>query len=159
LLLIFFTGNAGYYIFFAWQQHEIKEAMELQLLAAVPDSLLDLIVEGQSNSFRWEEVGKEFYQQGQMYDVVKSVAKGNNTLLYCINDKKEAQLLSQLSEAARQQSGKGEKQVHKIQVIDLYFQPAKPVIHTSPVLGNNYTPFNAAIIAFTKEVNAPPPRA
>lgn len=159
LLLIFFAGNAGYYIFFAYQQHEIKEAMELQVLAAVPDSSLEMIVAEQNPSFRWEEEGKEFYQDGQMYDVAKTAVKDNKTVLYCVNDKKEAQLLLQLSKASGHHNGKGEKQSNKIQVIDLYCQSMRLAITNHLLSAKLYMHSSTDAITPVKEVNAPPPRA
>jgi hypothetical protein len=159
LLLVFFTGNAGYYIFFAYQQHELKEAMEIQLLAAVPDSCLNIIVAEQNPTFRWEEESKEFYQDGQMYDVIKTVVKNNKTVLYCVNDKKEAQLLLQLSKASGHHNGKGEKQSNKIQVIDLYCQSMRLAIKSHLLSGKLYTHSGTDAITPVKEVNAPPPRA
>ena len=69
LLLLFFS-QMGYYFFYMFQQHQIKEAVKHELLAKLPESSLEIIdANAQKNDIEWEEEGKEFYLHGQMYDV------------------------------------------------------------------------------------------
>ena len=66
---------------YAFQQHQIREEVKRQLVLNIPDSSFELIIAEQNDSFRWEEEGKEFYQDGQLYDVAKSVKKDGKTRL------------------------------------------------------------------------------
>jgi hypothetical protein len=157
-LLVFFTGNAGYYIFYAWQQHEIKEAVERQLLAEIPDSSLVQVVAYENASFSWEQEGREFYQDGKMYDVAKCAVINGRQVLYCIADEKEAALLLQWGKTTGQENGKGTTQHIKIQVIDLLVQPLAPA---SPqlIITRQYPVYITTPVSSAKEVIAPPPRA
>ena len=71
--------------------------MERELLAKIPESSLELIIAEQyKNKLEWEEKNKEFSLNGEMYDVAKIKIIDGKTHLYCINDKKEKQLLDNL---------------------------------------------------------------
>jgi hypothetical protein len=158
LLPVFFTGNIGYYIYYAWQQHEIKEAVERQLLATVPDACLVKIVAYENPSFSWEEEGKEFYQDGKMYDVAKSYHLNGKQILYCINDEKEATLLAHWSKTTGQQNGKGSSHHIKIQSVDLLVQPVIQFAHQLTITRQYPVYITTPFLSF-KEVIAPPPRA
>jgi hypothetical protein len=47
----------------------------------------------------------EFRYKGKMYDIVKEVKTNESVIFYCINDKKEEQLLSQFSEQIKNSIG------------------------------------------------------
>lgn len=157
-LLVIFTSHIGYYIVYAFQQHQIWEEVKRQLVLNIPDSSFQLIIAEQNDSFRWEEEGKEFYQDGQLYDVAKSVKKDGKTILYCINDKIEEDFLFHFGKTSKSENNKGGTLTHKVQVIDFLDELIKSTAVTHPVLNQKYHPFNSVIITFCKEVNAPPPR-
>lgn len=157
-LLAIVGSQSGYYLFNVLQQYQLKEQVKKQLVENITDSSLQLIVANQHYSFRWEEEGKEFYQDGQLYDVVKSVTKDGNTILYCINDKKEEELLSRLEKETKSANGNAALQILKIPLTDNYFQQIEPTIYNRPVFEQHYFYFDAAITALYKEVYAPPPR-
>ena len=158
-LLILFGSQVGRYLYYSFQQHQIRAEMKRQLVANLPDSSLELIVENQNNTFRWEEEGKEFYQNGQMYDVVKSTVKDGRTILYCINDKKEEDLLARIQKTTNPERKKSALQILKSQILDSLVQSIKVTANTNPVPLQKYYSFNAAIAVQCKEVYAPPPRA
>ena len=133
--------------------------MKRQMVASLPDSSLELIIANQNNTFRWEEDGKEFYQDGQLYDVVKSVVKDGNTILYCINDKEEEVLLFRMQKASKSEDDKRALQILKIQLTDNVVQVIKTTANTNLVPQQKYHSFIAAITVQSKEVYAPPPRA
>ena len=133
--------------------------MKRQLVASLPGSSLELIIANQNTTFRWEEDGKEFYQDGQLYDVVKSVVKDGNTILYCINDKEEEVLLFRMQKASKSEDDKRALQILKIQLTDNVVQVIKTTANTNLVPQQKYHSFIAAITVQSKEVYAPPPRA
>lgn len=157
-LLILFGSQVGRHMYYAFQQYQIRSEMKRQIVANLPDSSLEIIVANQNNTFRWEEEGKEFYQNGEMYDVVRSAVKDGKTILYCINDKKEADLLSNLQKTIKTGENKRALQILKSQILDNLIPLIATTTHTYPVPQQKYLSFNAAIAVQCKEVYAPPPR-
>lgn len=153
-----FTSHIGYYILYAFQQHQIREEVKRQLVLNIPDSSFELIIAEQNDTFRWEEEGKEFYQNGQLYDVAKSVNKDGKTILYCINDKKEEDFFFHFGKNSKSGNNKGGTLTPKVQIIDFLDELITSTAVTNPVLNQKYHPFNSAIVTFCKEVKAPPPR-
>lgn len=127
--------------------------------AGIPDSSLEVIVAEQNNSFRWEESGKEFSQDGQLYDVVKSVIKNGKTILYCINDVKEKELLHNFCKALKSGNNKKARQILKIQISDFLADPFETGVKIKQTVSKKYFCFNTDIVFCSKEINTPPPRA
>lgn len=157
LLCIIFSAHIGYYLVYTYQQYQLRETAKQRLFAGLPDSSFEIIVAGQHSSFAWEEEGKEFYLEGQLYDVAKSVHRNGKLLLYCINDKKEEELLCREGRAAG--SGKNGKQVLKIQLIGPMQESPINSQRLTPQTAREYYYFDAPLIALNKEVKGPPPRA
>ena len=157
-LLLIVASQVGYYLMYAFRQHQIKEAVNMRMLAGIPDSSLQLIVAYENESFHWEEEGKEFYMDGQLYDVVRLVRKSKQIILYCINDKKENELLTHIGKAVKSGNNKDTKHTLSIQVIDLLMEDISPTVPIDPPSTQSYFSFVSAITAFSKKVNAPPPR-
>jgi hypothetical protein len=100
LLVIFLTDIAGYYVVFSIHQIVIKQNIKNSIRQKLPDELLTLIISTPSNikEIHWKEKG-EFRYRRNMYDVVrKYVNSGDTIYYYCINDKAETKLFSNLDE-------------------------------------------------------------
>jgi hypothetical protein len=52
-----------------------------------------VISENNASALHWIRKGKEFMYKWAMYDVVKITKQNSKTLIYCLNDEKEKQLL------------------------------------------------------------------
>lgn len=108
-----FYCQAGYYFTWLYAQHQAKEEMKEQLVKNLPDEMLEAIpLTGNTDNIKWEEEGKEFSLNGEMYDVVRTRTVKGKTVLYCMNDKKERDLLSHLSntvQSSHQNNGKQNK--------------------------------------------------
>lgn len=97
-LLLLFLSQGGYHIYYSVKQYQIKEAVKQELLATVPEALLDIIdADRNKNDIEWEEEGREFYLHGQMYDVAYLKTVNGKKLIYCLNDTREEGLLKDLS--------------------------------------------------------------
>jgi len=159
-LSILFTSQVGYYFIYAIHQHIIKEQIERQLLATIPESSLEIInAEQFADKIEWEEKGKEFSLDGILYDVVRIKKTDGKTLLYCINDKKEKQLLNNLATAVNANHGtKQEKNTIKSLLLDLVCSKdeEKSASFSVPPV---YSPFNVTLISSFEEINIPPPKA
>ena len=76
LLTLLFTSQVGYYFVYTIHQFIIKEEMERELLTQIPESSFELIVaEEVAGKIEWEEKGKEFYLDGEMYDFRRPIEK------------------------------------------------------------------------------------
>jgi hypothetical protein len=164
LLALIFTSQLGYYFIYTFQQHLIKERMEKELLSNIPESSLDLIMAEQyGDKIVWEEKNKEFSIDGILYDVVNIKKVEGKTYLFCINDKKEKELLDNLVKAVRSSNdNKGNKQNGnsvKFQFSDLIAD--KHEAEPSPLVSADlqHISFNTDIVTSDKEVNSPPPKA
>lgn len=95
---ILFFSQIGYYFFYRFQQHEIKEAAKHALLATLPESSLQIIdANTHKEDIEWQEEDKAFYLHGQMYDVACIKVINGKQLIYCLNDGKKEDLMQELA--------------------------------------------------------------
>jgi len=159
LLAILFTSQVGYYFIYTIHQHIIKEQIEKQLLANIPESSLEIInAEQFADKIEWEEKGKEFSLDGILYDVLRIKKSDGKTFLYCINDKQEKQLLDNLAKAVNANHGnKQEKNNIKSLLLDLVCmnEEGESGFFSVP---STYSCFNATLVSSFEEINIPPPK-
>ncbi|MBL7889590.1 MAG: hypothetical protein JNL24_08560 [Bacteroidia bacterium] len=100
LLTVFLFNILGYVVVFKISQIQIKKEVKRELKSKIKHSELHLISFNQNDfdQINWFEEGKEFILNNKMYDIVKTETSENLVLLYCIDDKQEAQLFSNLDE-------------------------------------------------------------
>lgn len=101
LLLIIVMAQFGHYCYNMYQVHEAKEAARLQILKKLPENYLTKIQLSGNTDIRWKEEGKEFSQDGKMYDVVHIKQDGDKVYLYCFNDDDETGALQKLIAAEK----------------------------------------------------------
>jgi hypothetical protein len=139
----------------------IKEEVKRELLAGMPDAALEIIImEDQGAALKWEETGKEFSLNGAMYDVARVKKSNGKTLLYCLNDKNEKQLLKKLAlaiKSSNSRNNKSEKQTIKFQLSVFVAQQNQPAFSNLPVKPL-YTWANTRFSSTCREINDPPPR-
>lgn len=142
------------------EQHLLKEKAAERLLSKIDPAAFQQIDAADSH-ISWEEEGKEFYLYGQLYDVAKKETVNGKTILYCINDAQEEQLLKKLlkdiSSQQDQNGNKDGKHPVKIQAQDFTLPAAIQLKGDLPQADNNYAMYLCNIISFTKEINTPPP--
>ena len=97
LLLIFLFTISGYYWYFSFKQHLIKEEIEREIIQGMKEEdLTELVLpDNNHNGFFWIKKNKEFMYRGDMYDVVKIFKKSQNIHYICFRDKKEEKLLDE----------------------------------------------------------------
>jgi len=156
-LLLIFINQVGYYFIYSYQQHLIKEEIKEELLAGMPEPSLELIIEEDNiNKLEWEEKGKEFYLNGEMYDVAKIKHRNGKTYLYCLNDKKEKELLAAYSKSIRDKSN---KQTIKNQLSVYIVQKTEMGSLSFNISALNFSDFAISLNYSDKEIASPPPRA
>jgi hypothetical protein len=161
LFLLLFS-QAGYYLFYKLQQHQIKESVKQELLSKLPESSLEKIdAYANRNDIRWEEKDREFYLHGQMYDVAFIKVTDGKTLIYCLNDSKEEDLLKSLANAVKSvneqtNSGKDGQHVIKFQLAD-FLIPVQQTITISEPVPAKYVDYSSPLITHITELFTPPP--
>ena len=160
LLTIIFISQVGYYFIYTIHQYILKEEMEKELLAHIPDSSLELIIaEEFGEKIEWEEKNKEFLLNEELYDVARIEIKDGKTHLYCINDKKEKQLLDNLVNAVnKNHDTKKERNNVKPVLTDLFFTTTPDSLHFFSY-SFTYDILSVSIISSFKEIKSPPPKA
>ena len=160
LLCVIFCSELGYYFYYNLQQIQIKRQVKKELLSSLPESsFVKIELDKNIQLIEWEEEGKEFYLDGQLYDVQKKVIQNGKTILYCLNDIKEQQLLKEMANATKPGCDKQKsKTALKITLdyclivtIDNNLVPLKE-------LQPSFFYFNETALAAAKEITVPPPR-
>ena len=138
--------------------------MEKELLSHIPGSSLEVIIAEQySDKLVWEEENKEFSIDGVMYDVASIKKTDGKTYLYCINDKKEKELLDNLVKAIRSANDSNNNRQSgnsiKIQFPDLIADKNETEPSVLVSINPQYISFNVDLVTSVKEVSSPPPKA
>ena len=160
-MLLFFS-QIGYYFFYMFQQHEIKEAAKHALLAKLPESSLEIIdANTHKNDIEWEDEDREFYLNGQMYDVAYIKVVNGKTLIYCLNDSKESDLMKNLAHAVnagneQNSSNKHGHHIIKFQLSDFIILGDHAITKNEPVKVK-YIDHSVALITNNIEIFTPPP--
>jgi hypothetical protein len=93
IIAVLAYSQVGYYFVMRHHQHEQKEAVKEKIFRQLKDEELEVISLSDNPNIYWEEDGKEFLLNGEMYDVVKTKSVNGKEIAYCINDKKEKALI------------------------------------------------------------------
>ena len=156
-----FVTQAGYYFIYVIQVAEAREEMKERLIANLPDSMLeDFVLEDHASSISWQEEGKEFYLNNELYDVARTKIINGKTHLFCMNDTRETGVLSDLKKALNNSGdNKNSKSTLKFQ-FPVYTINDVPVIISHPVQIRQFSFVLKPILhtAFL-DVSAPPPKA
>jgi len=134
--------------------------MERELLAHIPESSLEVIIAEQAaDKLVWEEKNREFSLDGILYDVARIEQKEGKTFLYCINDKKEKQLLDNLVKAVNKNhdNKQGRNNINSL-LLDLVCMNDEEEIR-SFFVPSAYSSFKVSLVSSFEEINSPPPKA
>ena len=152
----------GYCFFYMFQQYQIKEAVKHELLAKLPESLLEIIdANAHKNDIKWEEEDREFYLHGQMYDVAFIKIMNGKKLIYCLNDSKEEDLLKRFADVVNSGNEQNSTSKHGYHIIK--FQSSDYVILSQYTIKINepvlvkYINHTVTLVTNITEVFTPPP--
>ena len=109
--------------------------MKTIIRSQLPESSLHKLVDGAH--LKWEEKGREFFLEGEMYDVVKKKIENGVTVYFCIKDKEEEKLLKDFAASNDSHSKKAQnKNAFKFQQPELFFSALsnKLSINTRPAI-------------------------
>ena len=99
LLVCLIAPITGTYIWLRNEVKLIKKEVKQQMIAGLDDRELIILkfkISNTKSNLKWKH-SKEFEYEGEMYDVVKSIVKGDTILYTCWWDNKETKLNKQLA--------------------------------------------------------------
>ena len=115
-------SQIGYYAIMRYVQEEHKEFIKTQIHNKLKDDQLELIsLTDNKEKIYWQEDGKEFLLYGELYDVVKSKTIDGKTILYCVNDTKEKDLVNDYNISTKNNSSKDKKAKTNVETGPLLF--------------------------------------
>lgn len=103
-LLIMKIG--GYFAFLLIQQDIFKEEAKERIIHLLPNTNLTKLSFSryQFDKIDWQEIDKEFYFNGKLYDVVRSEIKNSNHILHCLTDDAETEIYSEILQISKAHS-------------------------------------------------------
>ena len=108
IIIVLAYSQVGYYFVMRHTQLEQKKAIKERMISQLKDEELEVISSGNKNIY-WEEEGKEFLFNDEMYDIVKTKMINGKVILYCINDKKEKTLIDNYNLITKNNSSSDKK--------------------------------------------------
>ena len=156
ITLLFNIG--GYYLYFSFLQFNIKERIEIQIKNGLQEKDLAVIVVpvNKVSGVNWLEPEKEFSYRGEMYDIVSSKVKGQSKIYYCINDRKEKQLIEiyQKSHPSKKDTDKKLRNVMN----DRYLSQQSTRINFACYLKIQYAILTIPFTSSPIQIPSPPPK-
>jgi hypothetical protein len=159
VLIVFSLDIGGYFLWFNILQIQIQKNVSYEIENELKDRDLIHIVFSDSNqaSFSWIKPDKEFLYKGEMYDVVKMRSVGQSVHYYCINDKREKQLIANFNKSHNSKKD-ADKRLLRSFYFDFLFQ------QVALINCINYSEFHfpVFIIQYSSdnpETHSPPPKS
>lgn len=162
-IVLLFLSQAGYYVYYAAQRNAARQEMKEQLETGIPqNALVQIVLE--DNSLKWVEPGREFYLDGKLFDVASVSKQGEKTLLNCVSDNKESDVMQGLAKFLKagtdtNTDGKTSGHLLKFLLSDYIVQSHEKLFLSVQLTGLRHAIYDAVIHSVVTEVNAPPPRA
>lgn len=165
LLGIFLFNTAGYFITFKVLQSQIKKEVKREIKRQVPNSELTVIEisKKQLQNFIWEEEGKEFYHQGNLYDIVRSDESATSFTYYCISDKQEEALFENLDDyidnniAAQKSTKSSSSKKTADSSLKLYFNTEISFSYCNNFIKSTFVTTSEIYSSVCTEISSPPP--
>ena len=103
-------GQIGYFVKLHNEQLERKASVKNQFCKNISEELLTVIdFTTNKQKIFWEEEGKEFFYNGEMFDIIKTKNIAGKVMLFCLNDKKEKELIEKYYNITENNSSKDKK--------------------------------------------------
>lgn len=159
LLAVFLFNSIGYYLtFFAVRAHH-KNAIVYHLKLSIPEKQLRAFTFEKSavNQIVWESKGKEFFLNGDLFDVVRTTETASTITYHCISDSLESKLYDLLTEFSSENSEKQSNKGPENSVLYCvnfkfpfaFYNPSVQLVF--PISTENY-------VSAIAEISPPPPK-
>ena len=157
MLLALGFSQIGYYIFSIGYQSYLKEEMKEIVLSKIDKKQLTLICyTDNAEEIKWEN-STEFSFKKNIFDLVRRDTINRKIYLYCINDKKEAELIAKYNAATKNQhSGKKNlgKEKNTIIFCDQFKSFVSPKVNVC-IAQNTYS---SRLHSTYENITTPPPK-
>ncbi|MGI8582792.1 MAG: hypothetical protein ACR2KX_11365 [Chitinophagaceae bacterium] len=153
--------QVGYYFAMRRSQSMQKDVIKQQIFSKLKDVELDIISPDDNQQIYWEDEGKEFLFKGQMYDVVKTKIINGKVVLYCLNDKKEKELIDNYNLITKHNSSSDKKGKNNVDnSINLFvYQDEKNYDQYYTIAKNNFPYYISHLTESLEDNISPPPKA
>jgi hypothetical protein len=158
IVFIFLYNIGGYYLWFSILQNNIQNKIDEEIESGCKSEDLTLIIipDEKDQGICWIKPNKEFRYKGEMYDVVKIKNLPGKKYYYCLNDRREKQLIAGFNKTHNTKK-ESEKRLKQNFSFSFYLQPFSasknkyPIKLTFTNIGNYY-------MSNTIDIHSPPPR-
>jgi len=156
----------GYHVFFRIKQENIKKSVQKRIREKIEEENAEHFVFAANDIDKlveWEEDGKEFRYQGEMYDVIEKRTENGKVVIKCISDKKETELVKNYKNITKDDfSGTSKKRTTLLLklIVSLYAPLTTPVTADASINSGkiNWVTYKCPLIFNTTEVLTPPPQ-
>ncbi len=158
LLVLFLFVSNGYYLYFKYLQHTIRQEIKYEIRRGIDETELTVItiLKDEENEIYWTEKNTEFKYKGAMYDIVKTEVKNNKTIYYCINDVKEQQLFTHFT---KQNSSQNRTLIELRKVIsNKYFPESYSINNSVKEMVKHFATYQFIYKSIAIEILSPPPQ-
>ena len=163
ILVAILFSQFGLFIYYTIDLQQIRNESQKELIAGLPDRyFVTLNLEENQSLINWENEGVEFSLNGEMYDVAKIKNENGKTILYCMPDKKEEQLLNDFSKTIKEVnenncSNKNQR-IFKLNFPDLFFAGSMDKNDCSSLtVSPDFFAITPDILSSNKKIITPPP--
>ena len=166
LLAIFLFNTMGYFIAFKAMQYQIKSTIisEINLGIKTESETIVTINKNDLSEIDWKESGREMVYNGKRFDIVKSKEDINSITYYCINDKQEETLFSNLDEhinmhISTDKSTTSHSSKNLVNdVVKIFFTSQHQFTFTTQATSVCFLPFRVDYTSESIKTNSPPPQ-
>lgn len=130
-LVVFVAPFWGMYFYLSFQQKSIKVAVQNQLEEGISINQMVKLTFSRSEIdkvLRWEHA-KEFEYQGQMYDIIEVIEKGDSTQYLCWWDKAETASKEKIRKLITEEINKSKPGNQKSSKLSDYYKSIYFIIH------------------------------
>ncbi|MGE5520295.1 MAG: hypothetical protein ACM3VS_10245 [Candidatus Dadabacteria bacterium] len=160
-ILILFISIAGYHLLFLLERWEAKCDIEQLLHKGTHKDIKTIVVENtrRNKEIQWVN-DHEFRWNGKMYDIVHKQTNGSKTIIFCIADERESELIDNYIQLTQHD---GKDQNSTISLLRLLTTPCiiANYIYSIPnnaVCSGEYPYFSPGLLLMTADIILPPPR-
>jgi len=133
LILVILLSQYGHFCFYAFQAWQLKKEFKAKVISSIPDTLLEKIID--NDNIVWKEKGKEFFLDGELYDIVRTGISGGKKCYIVINDHLEKKLVGEFNRILKSQNNHSKRSR-----ANLKFQPSVFTIITESAIVSPFLP-------------------
>ncbi len=139
LLTLVFFSQLGYHFIYSVKLIMVRKEQKWKILSTIDDAELEKVE--LNAQIKWKEEGREFYFQGQLYDVVKKKNLNGKTVYFVLNDRNEEELLAKHAHTTKKQTGNQADKKIAAQIFQQVCILDEPITATILYIKNSATRF------------------